>query len=254
MRTGRYSMAELFGNRHIEQLVIPEIQRDYVWRPEQVEYLLASILGNFKAWQLEKAEPSLKVIQANQNSGEELPADTIQSLQDEFAAFHARRTHATNVGFVYAYCDGDLPGQYFLIDGQQRLTTLFLTLLAVAAKNADLKGRFRARYCLGSLAQSGGEEAVQTKLDYRLREYTAEFLHRCVEYFLGNQTATSQLKEQIWYLQRFEEDATIRNLFDNYTTIQKILESAWSDTQPADLYEYLEDLVDRKSTRLNSSH
>lgn len=29
MRTGLYSIGELFGNRHIEQLVIPEIQRDY---------------------------------------------------------------------------------------------------------------------------------------------------------------------------------------------------------------------------------
>jgi hypothetical protein len=244
MRTGRYSMAELFGNRHIEQLVIPEIQRDYVWRPNQVEHLLASILGNFKAWQQEKVEPSLKVIQANQKKGEELPSDTIQSLQDEFAAFHARRTHATNVGFVYAYCDGDLPGQYYLIDGQQRLTTLFLALLAVAARNAELKERFRARYCLSSLEPSGREGAVLTKLDYRLREYTAEFLHRCVDYFLGDPAATGQMKEQIWYLQRFERDTTIRNLFDNYATIQKLIEPALLDAGPANLYEYLEDLVE----------
>ena len=244
MRTGRYNIAELFGNRHIEQLVIPEIQRDYVWGPKQVEHLLTSILGNFKAWQQEKGEPSLKVIQANHKIGEELPSDTIQSLQDEFTAFLARRTHATNVGFVYAYCDGDLPGQYYLIDGQQRLTTLFLALLAVAVRNAELKERFRARYCLSPLETNGCKGEVLTKLDYRLREHTAEFLHRCVDFFLGHPAATGQMKEQTWYLQRFEGDTTIRNLFDNYTTIQKLIEPVLSDATPANFYEYLEDLVE----------
>src|ERR1017187_8890595 len=105
MRTGRYSIAELFGNRHIEQLTIPEIQRDYVWEPKQVEHLLTSILNNFQDWQREKTAPPLQVVARNSPAEAPVGDEEVRSLQDEFAAFYARRTHATNMGFVYAYCD-----------------------------------------------------------------------------------------------------------------------------------------------------
>jgi hypothetical protein len=243
MRTGRYSIAELFGNRHIEQLVIPEIQRDYVWEPKQVEHLVASIMNSFKDWQREKAAPPLQVVARNSPDGP-FGEDEVQSLQNEFAAFYARRTHATNVGFIYAYCDADLPGQYALIDGQQRLTTIYLALLATATRDPGLKERFRARYCLCPPGPHTNEAAVPTKLDYRLREHTAEFLRRFVDYFLDNSATLDQLREQSWYLHRHDSDTTVRNLFGNYKTIQQQLEGALSDAEPSQLYEYLEDLVE----------
>ena len=40
MKPGKYTIKELFVNRELEQIVIPEIQRDYVWKKEQVEGLM----------------------------------------------------------------------------------------------------------------------------------------------------------------------------------------------------------------------
>lgn len=47
MRAGKYSFQELFVNRYVDQIVIPEIQRDYVWDKPQIEGLLSSISANF---------------------------------------------------------------------------------------------------------------------------------------------------------------------------------------------------------------
>lgn len=242
MRTGLYSVAELFGNRHIEQLVIPEIQRDYVWGKQQVEHLLGSILENFNAWQ-EQMAPTLKVLRSDADAGAVDGDSEIQSLQAEFAEFHARRMHSTNVGFIYAYSDDDLPGQCFLIDGQQRLTTLYLALLAAAARNEDLKERFRARYCLCSQESEEIKAVVPTRLDYRLREQTAQFLHQWVRHLLEAGDEPPPVKDQSWYLKRLDSDTTVQNLLGNYETIQTRLNDALVDVDPGSLYKYLEDLV-----------
>jgi hypothetical protein len=243
MRTGLYSVAELFGNRHIEQLVIPEIQRDYVWQKTQVEHLLASILKNFKAWQIELKSPTLMALENDSNTDSRATDRKMQSLHEDFAEFYARRVHATNIGFIYAYSDNDLPGQFFLIDGQQRLTTLYLVLLAVASQDNELKNRFRARYCLCSGAPDEAKTVVPTSLDYRLREHTARFLHQWVHHLLETGHRPPQVKDQSWYLQRLNEDITVRNLLANHETILARLKDELSDEKLPNFYEYLEDLV-----------
>jgi len=242
MKTGKYNMAELFGNRHIEQLVIPEIQRDYVWKKVNVEHLFTSILKNYETWQIEKNHATLEVrnLGSGINTGDEMLA-----LQNDFADFYLRRIYSTNIGFVYAYSDSNLQGQYYLIDGQQRLTTFYLTLLAVAAKGeVGLQQRFRSRYSVYSSEGRGHEAVAHTKLDYRLREHTSEFLHRFVEYALENPESIDQMQEQSWYLNRFRMDPTTRNLFENYKTIQNLLEPITATQRQSKFYEYLEDLVE----------
>jgi hypothetical protein len=243
MRTGLYSVAELFGNRHIEQLVIPEIQRDYVWQKTQVEHLLASILKNFKAWQIELTSPTLMARGNDSNADSRVTDGKMQSLQEDFAEFYARRVHATHIGFIYAYSDNDLPGQFSLIDGQQRLTTIYLALLAVASQDNELKDRFRARYCLCSGAPDESKTVVPTSLDYRLREHTARFLHQWVNHLLETGHRPPQVKDQSWYLQRLDDDKTVRNLLANHETILDRLKDELSDGKLLKFYEYLEDLV-----------
>ena len=238
MRTGRYSIGELFGNRHISQLIIPEIQRDYVWESKQVEALLRSILSNFEKWHEERSDPPWKVV-PNTETTEALP----QTVHEEFAKFYSQRTRATNVGFVYAYCDADLPRQYFLIDGQQRLTTLYLALLALASRVPELRDRFRARYCLQASASHEPGARVPTKLDYKVREHTAEFLRQFVRYLLDG-GAIADLKDRGWHLERLINDRTVENLVGNFTAIEKLLSPVMSNGNALRLYEYLEDLVE----------
>ena len=49
MKTGRYSLKELLTHNEIEQIIIPEIQRDYVWKEDNVIKLLDDIVLKFKA-------------------------------------------------------------------------------------------------------------------------------------------------------------------------------------------------------------
>lgn len=243
MKTGLYSLAELFSSRQIEQLVIPEIQRDYVWGKPQVLHLFGSILENYRAWRDELGNPTLHVVSTKAGTGDSSVNDTHQSLQAEFSAFHARRIHSTNVGFVYAYGDADLPGQCFLIDGQQRLTTLYIALLAVATQSEGLKERFRARYCLSPEDPSEEMAVVPTRLDYRLREQTAQFLHQWVHFLLQEGQLASEVKDQAWYLLKLNNDTTIRNLLANYQTVQDQLDTTIDETSAEQLFAYLEDLV-----------
>lgn len=47
MRTQKYTVASLFSDRELEQFVIPEIQRDYVWSTLDVADLLEYIREGF---------------------------------------------------------------------------------------------------------------------------------------------------------------------------------------------------------------
>jgi hypothetical protein len=51
MRAGKYSLKELFVNRYVDQLIVPEIQRDYVWQEDQLLGFLSSIAEEFHKFQ-----------------------------------------------------------------------------------------------------------------------------------------------------------------------------------------------------------
>ena len=111
---------QLFTTPEVEQIVIPELQRDYVWGERNVRGLLTSILNNYGA--MESQTLSIK-----DACGEPLSHDLTEYLNEEYM----RLRYNTRVGFIYAYHDRTLFGQYYLIDGQQRITTIFLVLLAL---------------------------------------------------------------------------------------------------------------------------
>ena len=93
------TMGELLGNYH---LVVPEIQREYVWgnNPNSVlEQFLASLSNRLKS---------------NEVSNE-------------------------NVGFLYSYQSTSYSGEHLLIDGQQRFTTLVLLLYYLSVKEGNIE-------------------------------------------------------------------------------------------------------------------
>ena len=123
MNTGKYTLKEFLTNHNLDQIIIPEIQRDYVWQNENVVNFLQSILDNSKR-------------QANLTIG--ITEDILNSLSPEMREVMLRaqkeKQNYCNVGFIYAYSDPEMPDRYVLIDGQQRITTLFLILLALYVK------------------------------------------------------------------------------------------------------------------------
>ena len=93
MNTGRYNLIELLNNNEIDQIIIPEIQRDYVWKEENVISLLESIWSNFK----EK-----KSIQLNIKDGED---HVDENMKEFLSKEYSKIRHATQIGFIYAYHD-----------------------------------------------------------------------------------------------------------------------------------------------------
>jgi hypothetical protein len=213
MKTGKYTIKELFNNRYIEQIVIPEIQRDYVWGAEQVNGLLNSIntdFNYFTKWKLP------------------LPENFDPAVADEFTAFYKGKACSSNIGFIYAYNDSAYPGRYFLIDGQQRITTIYLVLLALAVRN-DLTGLFEKQYLhQGAL-----------KLDYRVREASHEFLSKFIFYTLSG---GRDVKDQSWYYADYGNDKTISGIVNNYA-----LTCAYFEKQSLDekgFLDYLQEHVE----------
>lgn len=189
MKPGSYTLHDLFASRDIEQLVVPEIQRDYVWGERELRYLVEDLRLAVKAC---AEDPATAPGQALLN----------EEVYRSFQAYYSRQTHSHAVGFIYAYQDPAYPGKALLIDGQQRLTTLYLLLLACAMRqgaNAPDCAHFRHFYLW--------QEAP--KIDYRVREAAHAFLTQFIPFILAG-GAGQQVREQYWYFADYDDDLTIR--------------------------------------------
>lgn len=216
MKAGKYSVKELFINRYVQQIIIPEIQRDYVWGEEQVIGLLNSIKKDFELF---KTAQTPKI---------ETPDN---DLKIAFETFYKKRNNGSNIGFIYAYNDDQYSGNYFLIDGQQRITTIFLMLLVLASKNERLKEKFKKTYLIDGLL----------KLDYKVRESAHHFLQQFTALALkGNTDFTNQ---NWYYSNKYDSDTTIKSLIANFYSIQEYYENNLPNNLEA-FYEYIEDYVE----------
>jgi uncharacterized protein with ParB-like and HNH nuclease domain len=218
MKTGRYSLKDLLTHNEIDQIIIPEIQRDYVWQEINVTRLLDTILEHFQ----KKQDLIIEI-----RYGERLiENDFIKGyLKKELERFQ----HHLKLGFIYAYHDPFFPGKFFLIDGQQRLTTLYLLLLALykaAGRSAD----FRAVYFNHS----------KLKIDYRVREAAHDFMQEFFEQETRlNETNITNSKN---YYRHYDSDTTIQNLIYNYKAICIGLNDKQIDFNA--LIEYVEQFVE----------
>lgn len=132
MNTGKHKLKAFLTHHDLDQIVIPEIQRDYVWKEENVTKLLESIKLN-----ADRQNSNLQSITEEYLNQQppEVREILLRSLED--------KKQYCNMGFIYAYSDSELAGRFVLIDGQQRMTTLYLLLLNLCVKEGKqtiLKG------------------------------------------------------------------------------------------------------------------
>lgn len=229
MKTGKYTLREFFLDRDLNTIIIPEIQRDYVWGKEQISKFLDSIVNDFAKYQ---DSNYLKAIQCD-------PGDEDVIL--EFEKFYKRNYLSSNIGFIYAYSDSDYPDSYFLIDGQQRFTTIFLTLLVLAANgDDDVMTKFKRTYL----------NEGNPKLDYRVREASHMFLYKLVQVIekARNELSSSWIKQQSWYLQDYDNDATISSIIANIDVITRFLKKEGYIDEDGNVkkefWEYVEDYLE----------
>lgn len=226
MKAGKYTIKDFFVNRYLKQVIVPEIQRDYVWQEEQLMGLLNSLLADFFKF------ATYEDISLNSALS---PED--RELAESFNSYRKRLTCTSNIGFIYAYNDEEFAGRYFLIDGQQRITSAFLILLTLAHRNQGITERFRNTYF----------EEETLKFDYKVRDTSHDFLFKLVPYLLGTQD--EKVDEQMWMYSA--SDATVQNLFKNFRALQRFFSSlSFQQTllernvTEEDLYGYLEEYTE----------
>lgn len=215
MKTGRYNLKELLNHNEIEQIIIPEIQRDYVWQNNNVIKLMESILSNYRGKKSEKLAILIK--------GEPIKEKSINSY---LLSEYEKLRYSLKIGFIYAYHDNEYPGKFFLIDGQQRLTTLYLLLFALYKKTGKIAD-FRQQYFKENLL----------KLDYKVRETSHDFLFEFIKYRKEDITNSSR-----FYKSEYEEDITVKNILSNYKAIDSFIEKF--ELGSSDFLEYVEEFIE----------
>jgi len=215
MKTGRYSISELLNSNEIGQIIIPVIQRDYVWGVKNVKSLLNSIYSNFQA------RENLKLDIRLEGTDQSIEIDLKKFLTKEYNKLHFN----TRIGFIYAYHNADYENKYFLIDGQQRITTIYLMLLA-AYKKTEQVDVFKKRYFIQN----------EPKIDYQVRETSHDFMIDFINFELNiEHNLKPSFDYNSHYYEIYSKDKTAKTLLNNYKMIveymddKNIVASEWID-------------------------
>ena len=187
------SLLNLFS---LNNLIVPEIQREYVWgnNPDVLEKFLQ---------QLEQiASPCTE-------------------------CHHVHTNKNVNVGFLYSYkpayvkFEGERILDEYLIDGQQRITTLFLLLLY----RASIEGRID-----DFIVISRAEESVSDMgFNYKVRNLTQQFVLRLIQHVKesDNQRNAFDFVDNIendapyWFLNDYKTDPTVMAMIGALRSMRK---------------------------------
>ena len=121
-----------------------------------------------------------------------------------------------NLDFIYGSVNGD---KLYLLDGQQRITTLFLLHWYVA---------------MGEKISPEKYKNTLSKFSYETRSSSREFCHALITKEFSFQDETKKLSEQIinssWFFMAWKKDPTIQSMLTMLDTIQdifKITHDCW---------------------------
>lgn len=152
-----YSLSNLLSEF---TLIIPEIQREYVWGSNK------SVLKSF--------------------------------ISDINGRIKSDQDHNINVGFLYSYTVHG--SEHYVIDGQQRLTSLVLLLFVLSCESEDTRTDFKKLLRV---------EEPTMAFSYNVRPMTEVFLR---ELFSHECKTSEEIKEQKWYLAEYDNDPTIKSV------------------------------------------
>ena len=182
----------------LNNLIVPEIQREYVWgkNPEVLERFLNDLKN--------KAELCNK-------------------------CHHVHTDKNVNVGFLYSYkppyvkFESDRILDEYLIDGQQRITTLFLLLLyraAIEGRVDDFLAIFRVE-----------KESFDMGFNYKVRDLTQRFILQLLDHVKKHGTKAFDFLEDIdndspsWLLGDYRTDPTVESMLSALKSIRKVFEN-----------------------------
>ena len=109
-----------------------------------------------------------------------------------------------NIGFLYSY---EKDNKVYLIDGQQRFTTLYLTLLYLSVKEKELINLKK-------------DELKLTNFSYKVRNLTKEFIDLMIEK-IQKVEDFFDIENKTWCLSVYKKDPTIKNIINFFSIFQK---------------------------------
>lgn len=147
------------------RVIVPEIQREYVWGNEK------DLIINF--------------------------LDDIQSSVKEKGS--------KNIGFLYSYTPSyvNKTSEVFLIDGQQRFTTLFLLLFYLAIRDGEQTTSKFHELIFKS------ENKGQISFDYKVRILTHSFISDLLEH-VSSVEDVKNIRKAIWFHSAYGDDPSIK--------------------------------------------
>jgi len=178
----------------LNNLIVPEIQREYVWGKN------TRVLEKF-----------LTDLKENAN------------ICDE--CHHVHGNHSINIGFLYSYkppyvkLENERYLDEYLIDGQQRITTIFLLLLTRAVKENRVED-----FCNIIRYDKDGKHM---SFSYKVRNLTQNFLLRLICHIADNPNTDSLdffLTDEypFWFLADYYEDPTIASMISAIKSMLRI--------------------------------
>lgn len=189
-------------------LVVPEIQREYVWGRNDYDILtsfLEDIKDGYRNYKSEEdviSNPFKNLL--DKATDEEKVA--IRALIAKTKA-ESQTNDIMNIGFLYSYKPNyyisDEGKDAYLIDGQQRFTTILLVLHYLAIKEGKLE-EFKQLYRFK-------EAESKIAFDYRVRTLT----HNFIIDLISNTSSINDLqsvKNKRWFLSNYKKDTTIKSI------------------------------------------
>lgn len=205
-----YSVEELLNEF---SFYVPEIQREYVWGRND-----RNILSAFCNDIIEGKKQAINETQLQQKISkltEEKKFSEIAKLLGE-----DNEANQVNIGFIYSYepnykmehfPDSDIYKDSYLIDGQQRFTSLFLILFYLSIKEdrrTDFISLLRYDYEMSTIA-----------FDYRVRAITHDFVINLIKN-TNNLADIGCIEDAKWYSDTYKFDQTVQAMVNAITIIE----------------------------------
>ncbi len=201
------SVQELICNYN---LIVPEIQREYVWGFNDygiLDTFITDIKEGFKNSKKHDNKSNNEIDTLKSLIANATDATTIKSLSIILEGL-TEKPNPLNIGFLYSYRPdyyvfNDRNEDLFLIDGQQRFTTLFLILYYLSIKEnkqEDFIALFRFDDKIESIA-----------FDYRVRTLTHNFF---IDLISNTKSIDDLLniRSKNWFLSNYDNDVTVQSI------------------------------------------
>lgn len=135
-----------------------------------------------------------------------------------------RSRHTSSLGLLYGYENPASSGHIHIIDGQQRITTLYLLvgMLYRRTPREDLRKMLISDYEL--------IDDLEPRLLYEARAEAMYFMSELVtHFFLDRDGRLSQLEKSTWYCSTYSTDPTVQSFIRAIRRIDEAIESVCHD-------------------------